>query len=994
MPAIEGIQRRRIRCNNTTWTMITVYNRNGEKKKLSELGKWLGEMTEEGKLIIGGDFNARIGTEGSRDTGYGQDEAWERRRACDTVANAEGEALLELIADRGWTVANGNIAGDEEGAMTYIKVHHRTTIDYVLCSEEAWEDVAEMRVLDRVDSDHQPLAVRIRGEAREMSKGPDRKEVQGWKEEDIETYKSKIERAEWTEKDPRALWADLAATVNEATVKREAKAVWKTGKNEWWDEDCRGAKKELRKQWKKARKGSVEEDYIVFKRMRSEYRELCNTKRNGWLHEEEELLGLIRSETEAWNYVNKKRKKRTGVSDKIAMEEWTAHFMETLGGVDRKPEVRWAEEDLDGEKGPDIRLEEVMEQINKLKKKKAAGGDGIRNEAWIYGQDKLARWLWTVIKGVWEGRGYPDVWRDGVITPVHKRGSTEEAQNYRGITLTATAYKIYASIINKRLLEEMEGEGKFDDSQAGFRKGRGTMDNVYVLNHVIQTRITRTRGKVYLVFIDLKAAFDKLDREVLWKAMENLGINASIIRSAKEIYQETRCKIKIGDKLSDSFWVDKGVRQGCPLSPTLFNIYISDLEKVLRRGQDGGVVVGDRKIWSLGYADDIVLMAETQEDLIAMISRAAKYFEKRKLEVNTDKTKVMVCSKGGGNRTEVIWKWGEKTLKETNVIDYLGYRITRTGEQGAQAKERVRKARLAMGAIWSIGERFFRGDIRWRLKLFDSVVKSTMMYGVEIWGWKEWKMMESLHETYLRWILGVERTTPGYIVTEELKRDKMRVSAGGRAAGYEERIRYEATKKLPAECIKDRARRERRGETTKWSEQREMYLNRCGGSSAWLEETLRRGGGTKELLVERDRDVQAQERWEKIVESRSAERYKYIRVEGIPEYLREKKRGSRNKDVRTIARLRCGNEESGKKYWLGEEDRRCRICGREEETLEHLTSRCREELRWEEGLDSLMGEEGRGKDWGTTLASIREDVRRSREAEWVEQGTGGRAGDR
>lgn len=254
--------------------------------------------------------------------------------------------------------------------------------------------------------------------------------------------------------------------------------------------------------------------------------------------------------------------------------------METLGGSDLKPEVIVVEEVPEEEKGPSIRLEEVIEQIDKLKKKKVAGGDDIRNEAWIFGRDKLTRWLWTVIKGVWEGRGYPDDWRDGVITPVHKRGSIEEAKNYRGITLTATAYKIYASIINKRWLEEMERKEKFEDFQAGFRKGRGTADNIYVLNHVMQTRIARPRGKVYLVFIDLKAAFDKLDREVLWRAMEDLGLNVNTIRSVKEVYQETRCKIKIGDRLSNSFWVDKGLRQGCPLSPTLFNIYISDLEKV------------------------------------------------------------------------------------------------------------------------------------------------------------------------------------------------------------------------------------------------------------------------------------------------------------------------------------------------------------------------------------------------------------------------------
>lgn len=98
----------------------------------------------------------------------------------------------------------------------------------------------------------------------------------------------------------------------------------------------------------------------------------------------------------------------------------------------------------------------------------------------------------------------------------------------------------------------------------------------------------------------------------------------------------------------------KEVRQGCPLSPTLFNIYIADLERTMRQGQDGGVVIDRRKIWTLGYADDIVLMAETQEELELMIKRAKRFFDRKKLVVNADKTKVMVCGKGGGRRAEAV----------------------------------------------------------------------------------------------------------------------------------------------------------------------------------------------------------------------------------------------------------------------------------------------------------------------------------------------------
>lgn len=289
-----------------------------------------------------------------------------------------------------------------------------------------------------------------------------------------------------------------------------------------------------------------------------------------------------------------------------------------------------------------------------------------------------------------------------------------------------------------------------------------------------------------------------------------------------------------------------------------------------------------------------------------------------------------------------------------------------------------------MGSIWSLGERYFRGDIRWRLKLFDTIIKSIMVYGVEIWGWSEWQEVENL-QTYLRWILGVERTTPGYVVREELKREKIRVCTGGRALRYEERTQIEATKKLPAECRKEVVRGERRGERTKWSESREKYLNRCGVSSEWMEERAPGGGGLKDLLESRDKDTQAQERWASISKSKSAVRYKFIMTEGIPEYLR-KSRGSRDRGVRTIARLRCGNEEWENKYWLREEDRRCRICGREGETLEHLTTGCVDELSWAEGIDRLLDENGSGREWGERLPRIRKEARKRREEEWALEG--------
>ena len=106
-----------------------------------------------------------------------------------------------------------------------------------------------------------------------------------------------------------------------------------------------------------------------------------------------------------------------------------------------------------------------------------------------------------------------------MVVPVLKKGSGKKVEDYRGITLTQTAYKKYESVLAERLRKVVEGKGLLPPSQAGFRKGRGTIDNVYTLNYLINRQVNRKGKKMIIFFIDLKAAFDSVDREVLIKAM-------------------------------------------------------------------------------------------------------------------------------------------------------------------------------------------------------------------------------------------------------------------------------------------------------------------------------------------------------------------------------------------------------------------------------------------------------------------------------------------
>ena len=173
--------------------------------------------------------------------------------------------------------------------------------------------------------------------------------------------------------------------------------------------------------------------------------------------------------------------------------------------------------------------------------------------------------------------------------PIVKKGEGEKVEDYRGVTLMQTAYKIYAAVLAERLRKEIEEKGALPPNQTGFRKGVGTMDNICVLNYLINRQLAKKGGKMLVLFVDMKAAFDSVDREVLARSMRKAGIREGLVKRCVEVLRETKSKMRVGEKEGESFWTSKGVRQGCPLSPILFTMLLADMEEEMKKGRWGGV---------------------------------------------------------------------------------------------------------------------------------------------------------------------------------------------------------------------------------------------------------------------------------------------------------------------------------------------------------------------------------------------------------------------
>ncbi|XP_071579341.1 uncharacterized protein [Temnothorax nylanderi] len=699
----EGLIEGKVRIGNENWSIVGVYAKKEEMEEiLQELGLIM-EKKEEGRFtIIGGDFNARTGQEGGgieEEEGAGQRGGG--RRSKDKKIDREGRRLINSIEERGWEIFNGNVRGDEEGEFTFTGGRGDTVIDYVIGEGEVREKVESMTVGDRVDSDHHPLEIALRrgkeGDGRRRGKKGNRGI---WNEEGAKRFMERIGAMEEKVDDVNKEWEEMEARIKEAIKGVEEEMGGKRGKVGWWDKECREAKKEARRKlrtWRKRRgEGSA------YKEKRKEFREMCKRKKEEENQRWERKAEGARREAEVWEIVNKERKKRRGIEEGIEEEKWKEHFMKLLGGVEGK--VRMGKEgnreEKEGEEEEEISLEEMRRAVKRLKDGKAMGRDGIPGEVWKRGGKELESWAWKYINRVWKGGGWPENWKEGIIAPIVKKGEGKRAEEYRGVTIMPSLYKVYTAILAERLREETEEKGIVPQNQTGFRRGMGTINNIYVLNYLVNRRLEKKGGKLIVCFVDLKAAFDSVDRGVLIKAMRERGVREGLVRRTEELLSETKSRVRVRDGMGEEFWTGRGVRQGCPLSPLLFNVLLADMEQEMGKVKWGGVVLGGRRVYTLAYADDIVLLAEDEDQMRSMLERMEGYLSRKRLELNVGKTKIMRFRKGGGRDSKRRWRWEGKELGEVKEFRYLGYMFQRNGGQEAQGRERIKKAAAVMGKIW------------------------------------------------------------------------------------------------------------------------------------------------------------------------------------------------------------------------------------------------------------------------------------------------------
>ena len=290
------------------------------------------------------------------------------------------------------------------------------------------------------------------------------------------------------------------------------------------------------------------------------------------------------------------------------VELWKDHFKTHLNtSFPRDENVLITLENLQIEpdtNNSDITEEEIQNAIKKMKNKKAPGFDSITIEAIKAGGVKMVDALHKIFNTIWKIEKTPMDFSRMVVTPIHKKGDVLIRKNYRAIALLSIPGKIFLRVLMERMKEKVTS--KLSESQYGFRPGRGTVDAIFILRQIIE-KAKEKNIPIHFHFIDFKAAFDTIWRNALWKMLEGIGVNPKIINIIKYIYENTQCAVMIDGNLTDWFSVLVGVRQGCILSPMLFNIFlefIMDELKSLNEFRLKNDMAAD-----IRYADDTTLVS-------------------------------------------------------------------------------------------------------------------------------------------------------------------------------------------------------------------------------------------------------------------------------------------------------------------------------------------------------------------------------------------------
>ena len=430
-------------------------------------------------------------------------------------------------------------------------------------------------------------------------------------------------------------------------------------------------------------------------------------------------------------------------------------------------------------------FDEVIRGMRKMNLGTAGGESGIVPDLLVHGGAALHQRIFNLIRAVWLSGSVPPEWRDAEIVTIPKKGDLHRCDNWRGISLLDVVGKLFARIIQDRLRPLTESN--LPESQCGFRKGRGCVDMIFVARQLIEKSVEHDTP-LYVLLVDLRKAYDSIPRPALWRVLEKVGVPPHLLQLIRSLHVGMRARVRVGGGYTEDIFVNNGLRQGCTLAPTLFNIYFaavvsawrshSSVPGVTLRYRIGRKLVGDRtaksrllatEVTESQFADDAALYAVSHQDLEVMTNEFVGCASQWGLTVSTAKTKAMVVN--GVDPPGVRLDSGGD-IEVVENFTYLGSTISGSGALDDEVRARLAKASRVFGSLQR--PIFQCGCLSVAIKklVYQAVVLTTLFYGAETWAVKATHLQQfnTFHHACCRVILGVSRSKQWQerISTEEI----------------------------------------------------------------------------------------------------------------------------------------------------------------------------------------------------------------------------------
>ena len=413
---------------------------------------------------------------------------------------------------------------------------------------------------------------------------------------------------------------------------------------------------------------------------------------------------------------------------KMKLERWKEYFNDKLNppvAADPKILTRFPIPDQELRPPPPLKSE-TESAIKSLKQGKAPGPDGVTAELINVGSDDVTDLYHAIVSAVWETGHVPRQWCKAAIVPIHKKGSKKECGNYRPISLTSHQSRVLTKILLRRI--QATTAFAIGEYQAGFRPGRSTIDQIFVVRQLMERHIEFNQ-ELYQLFVDFRQAFDLIWREGLWHILLHYGIPYEIVQIIKSLYDQFRGQVITVDGLSEEFTTSSGVLQGCILSPHLFNLFLNAVLSMMQ--SEYGATIGGVLIENLAYADDIDELANSTQELQAQADKLYDTTKPFGMEINASKTKVMVTTRRELDNPPIITIGG----RQVETVDHFLYLGSLLSSDNCHSSDVKRRLALASSSFRRLANLWKSNHLSNKLKmrLFNSLVIPIVIYGCETW---------------------------------------------------------------------------------------------------------------------------------------------------------------------------------------------------------------------------------------------------------------------